>query len=31
MKLPARNKTQAVNVDFDPMPLAGVVERRNMC
>jgi hypothetical protein len=30
MKLPATNKTQALEVDFDPMPLAGAVERRNM-
>jgi hypothetical protein len=26
MKLPATNKTQALDVDFDPMPLAGAVE-----
>ena len=28
MKLPGTNKARALEVDFDPMPLAGAVERR---
>jgi hypothetical protein len=28
MKLPGTNRMRALEVDFDPMPLAGAVERR---